>query len=566
MKRNALILIISLVLFYSSSALSQTISKADTASGAMVVAAHPDAVNAGAQILEQGGNAVDAAVAMAFVIGVVEPHASGLGGGGAMLVYEKEEDVFHYLDYYMKTSQQVDSVFNSRDKYSAKSVCVPGTPSGLITAHRNYGRLSLKEVMEPAIKIARRGLIVDSHFEGSIMDKLDVIMLFPETAKLFLKDEFPPVVGDTLHNSELVTVLEGLSEQGINYFYTGDFAKKLSADIQTVGGYLTEEDFSQYKTEFRAPLHTDYHGHTITSAPPPQSGSTLLEILNIYEESISSDSASFIKDAAQIHILSEAIKRADTDRFYFLADPAFFQVPAYGLINKKYAAKRFSDIDTERIKYPDSKKIAPGNPWDFQNHNTIEPARQTVEDAPHTTHISVIDKEGNAVSLTQTLGYFFGSGFSSQGILLNSSMTNFYKKPSPNRLGPGRRPLTTISPTMVFKDGKLRIVVGTPGGGRVFNVLAQLIIRMLDFQQGPVEAMDAPRFSIRRTQKKLQMEGRFSSELIEQLKTIGYEIKKYPNYDNYFGGVQLIYYDKKSGNYIGVSDPRRNGGALGIDK
>jgi len=537
MKRNALFLIISLVLFYSSSALSQAISKADTASGAMVVAAHPDAVKVGIKILEQGGNAVDAAVAMAFTIGVVEPHASGLGGGGAMLVYEKEEGVFHFLDYYMKTAQRVDSVFNRQDRYSAKAVCVPGTPSGLITAHRNYGKLNLKDVMEPAIKIARRGLIVDSHFEGSIMDKLDVIMLSPETSQLFLKDEFPPVADDTLYNPGLVKVLEGLSRQGTNYFYNSDFTKKLVADIQSAEGYLSEDDFAQYKTIFRAPLHTDYHGHSITSAPAPQSGSTLLEILNIYESAQYPDSSNFMKDPVQVHLLSEAIKRADVDRFYYLADPAIFKVPAYGLINQKYAAKRFSDIDTERIKYPDSKKIAPGNPWDFQNQNTIEPARQTVEDAPHTTHISVIDKEGNAVSLTQTLGYFFGSGFSSQGILFNSSMTNFYKKPSPNHLGPSRRPLTTISPTMVFRDGELQMVIGTPGGGRVFNVLAQLIIRMLDFKQGPVEAMDAPRFSIRRTQDKLQMEGRFTLQTQELLKQMGYQIKTYPDYDNYFGGV-----------------------------
>jgi len=335
------------------------------------------------------------------------------------------------------------------------------------------------------------------------------------------------------------------------------------ADINAAGGYLSEEDLAQYKTQFRVPLHTDYHGFQLTSAPPPQSGSTLLEILNIYESANLKDNSTFTNDPTQIHILCEAIKRADVDRFYFLGDPAFHKVPAYGLINKKYAGKRYADIVPGQIKYPDSKKIAPGNPRNFQNQNKLEPAEQKVQDAPHTTHISVVDKDGNAVSLTQTLGLFFGSGFSSQGILFNSSMINFYNKPSPNHLGPGRRPLTTISPTMVFKDGHLQLVIGTPGGGRVFNVLAQLIIRLLDFHQGPVEAMDAPRFSIRRIQKKLQMEGRFSLELIELLKKIGYEIKKYPNYDNYFGGVQLIYYDQKSGNYIGVSDPRRNGGALG---
>ncbi len=570
MRINHRFLYLYIFVFFASTLLfaqNNQIAKTDTASAAMVVAAHPYAAKIGIDILSQGGNAVDAAVATAFVIGVVEPHASGLGGGGGMLIYLNQNKEFHYLDYYMQTSLNADTAFSKdNDLFSPRSICIPGTPAGLITAVKKYGNLPLKTVIAPAIKIAREGFIITEKFYGSILDKLEIITYFPQTEKLFFKNEFPVSEGDTLLNPQLAFVLENLAEQGLNYFYKGDFAKKAVSEIQAGGGYITQNDFGAYKVMERKPAYINYHGYEILSSPPPQSGATLLEILNIFENASLQNRNKFDEDASTINLLCESIKRADTDRFYFLGDPATTNIPLSGLLSEKYAKKRFDGIEAGKIQYADSKKIPVIDPWHFDKVEKRETIKKLPEDGPHTTHISVVDKEGNAVSLTQTLGLFFGSGFSSQGVIFNSGMSIFYKKPSPNHIGPGRRPLTTISPSMVMDNGKLSIVIGTPGGGRIFNVLAQILIRMIDFNLTPIEAMEAPRFSTRIYSKWLAVENRFPLNILADLEKMGYNLKKYDALDNYFGGVQMIMFDKALKQYIGISDPRRDGGAYGIDK
>jgi len=558
------VILLAVVLPLSSVA-AQDFAKQDTAAHAMVVAAHPRAAQVGIRILKHGGNAVDAAVATAFMIGVVEPHASGLGGGGGMLIYLNKDHSFRYLDYYMQTSLHPDTAYsNKKDVYTPRSICIPGTPSGLIRANKLFGRLPLKTVIAPAIEIARKGFVVSQKFYTNILDKLDVISNNPGTKKLIFKDDFPVNVGDTLKNPQLAQALQNLAEKGENYFYRGAFARKAAAEIQADGGYLTEEDFAHYQTKIKKPVKINYRDYQIYSAPPAQSGTTLLEILNIYENAPLEKLKPFTKSATSIHILCEAIKRADADRFYFLGDPDAFSLPVDGMLSEGYARNRYADMDMERIKYTNNRNVPAGDPWAF--HKPVPKAsRQALPtDGPHTTHISVIDDEGNAVSLTQTLGHFFGSGFSSQGVIFNSAMSVFYKKPSPNRIGPARRPMTTISPTIVIKDGQIATVIGTPGGGRIFNVLAEMIIRLLDFHIPPVQAMNAPRFSIRNYSRKLSMEKRFSEKIMQALQSKGYQIKPYADFTAYFGGVQLIFYDPVLKQYIGVSDPRRDGSALGF--
>ncbi len=538
-------------------------AKIDTSNGFLVVAAHPQAATVGLQILEQGGNAVDAAVATAFVIGVVEPYASGLGGGGCMLIYLKDEKSYHYLDYYMQTSVHADTAFNREQVYTARSICIPGTPHGLITAVEKYGRLSLEQVIEPAIRIARKGIVVNEHFHTILLDKLDVIMGFDQTQDLYFINDFPPMVGDTLFNEPLVGVLEGLSREGHTYFYKDVYAKNAVQDIRAAGGYLSLQDFSNYETQEKEAVRSDYRHLQLISAPPPQSGTTLLEILNLFESRFHDGLQSFDRDANSIHLLVEAIKRADVDRYHYLGDPQQLRIPVSGLLDQNYADQRFSDFVPDSVNYSRKNNIPVGDPWKYENALRKSEAAQKEADAPHTTHISVIDDEGNAVSLTQTLGLYFGSGFSSQGIIYNSSMTNFYSRPSPNYLSSGRRPLSTICPTMVAKQDTILAVIGTPGGGRVFNVMAQIILRLFEFGDNPLQAIWAPRFSMRANHSKLSMEKGFKPEITAQLQKTGYNIQSYPELSDHFGGVQMIIYDRLTGQYIGVSDPRRSGAAMG---
>jgi gamma-glutamyltranspeptidase/glutathione hydrolase len=562
-KKN-IILFLSFILFLASISLfSNPIKiKSDTSKSAMVVAAHPDASKIGIEILKNGGNAVDAAVAMAFTIGVVEPYASGLGGGGGMLVYLKESNEFHYLDYYVQSPQKYDSTY-SRDEgvADARAICIPGTPSGLITAAKKFGNLTLTEVLKPAMEIAKNGTPVNQVFYNAIIEKLEVIMTFPETQSIyFSKDGLPVEKGGVIKNPDLFYILNQLKNNDEEFFYKGQFAKNAAAIIQKYGGKISYDDFSNYTTLLKKPLSINYRGFEIYSAPPPQSGLTLLEILNILENIPQNKLKKYEESAFSTHVLAESIKRADIDRFNFMGDPRFIDIPVKGLLNKEYARQRFKDIDLLKVKYADNFDIPAGNPKTVIN-DTINSS----EEEQHTTQISVIDQFGNAVSLTQTLGLFFGSGLSVDGVLMNSSMSIFYNFDSPNRVDSGKRPLSTICPTIIMKDNQIYAILGTPGGPNIFNTIAEVITRLIDFDSSPIEAVDAPRFSPRITRKKVNFEGRFAQSVLDSLKDMGHKIKTGENYQIYLGGVQLIFYNSKTGKYIGVSDPRRAGTALGLD-
>jgi len=545
----------------SEASASLIVTKTDTASSAMTAAAHPEAAKAGIEILQNGGNAVDAAAAMAFVIGVVEPHASGLGGGGGMLIYLEKDSSLNYIDYYMQSSQNADTAFSSKeDLFTPRSVCIPGTAAGLISAVKKYGRLPLAEVIEPAVQLARDGFVISEKFYAGILDKLEVITLHQETQNLFFKDDFPLAEGDTLKNLQLADVLVNLSEQGEDYFYRGAFAEKAAQDIKSSGGYISKEDFAAYRPVFKKPVSISYKDFQIYSAPAPQSGTTLLEILNIFENVPQKDGC-FADNPSLIHYFCEAVLRADADRYKYIGDPSVFDIPMEGLLNEAFALQRFKDIEADKIKYAFDEYVPAGR---LPNLIIEQDSRKKPpHDGTHTTHISVVDADGNAVSLTQTLGLYFGSGFSSQGVIFNSAMSVFYEKPSPNHIGPRRRPMTTISPTMIMENNKLRAVIGTPGGGRIFNVLAQIIVRLLDFNFSAKEAVAAPRFNIRLSSKKLNMEGRFPEASLTALAKMGYNLDIREKFSSYFGGVQLIVYDETLNKYIGISDMRRDGGALG---
>jgi len=531
-----------------------TPAKVDSGKSAMVVAAHPTAALVGADILKKGGNAIDAAVAMAFVVGVVEPHASGLGGGGGMLIYTSKDKSYQYLDYYVKSPATIDTSYSSKEGVATvKAICIPGTPAGLLTASRRFGRVPLSDVIAPAMKIAEQGIIVNEGLFEAILEKLEVIMTFPSTAELYLTDDLPPSIGDTLRNEGLVSVLKNLSEYGEDYFYRGPFSKRAIEDLNKNNGTITTEDFSGYQAILRSPARTVYRDYKIYTSAPPQSGLTLLEILKIVEHVPVNSWAPFTTSVSAAHYFIEAIKRADFDRLHYLGDPAYINVPMAGLLSPEYTRIRFDDIDPDTVKYSDNKAIPGVDPFPFED-----------KDAQHTTHISVIDAEGNAVSLTQTLGLFFGSGFSSQGILFNSSMSVFYSGDVPNVIAPNKRPASTICPTIISHNDRPVAVLGTPGGGNIFNTMAEVIINILDFKMSPVAAVDAPRISPRISRTNVNFEDRFDPEIIDALRAMGHTIRLSNAYNLYMGGIQLIYFDESLKQYIGVSDPRRDGAATGM--
>jgi gamma-glutamyltranspeptidase/glutathione hydrolase len=527
----------------------------DTSRHAMVVAAREEAVDAGLAIWQMGGNAVDSAVAAAFMIGVVEPYASGLGGGGAMLIYLKEQNTFHYIDYYVQGPARLDTAFSSKiHRETARSICVPGTPAGLSSAAKRFGKLPLKTAIQPAIETARRGFPVNDVFFNALLEKLELLLKYPETAAVYLNEGLPYMAGDSLKLPQMAQILDSIASQGEEYFYNGPFANQLIERIQQGGGYLDRQDLAEYQPIFSAPVSVSYRDYQIYSAAPPQSGITLLEILNLAELVPGDSWTSFEKSAEAVHWMAEVTKHADADRYAFLADPRFSEIPLQGLLSKQYARSRFSEI-TEGLSFPvNRQKIKAGNPLMYQK---AEP------EGPHTTHISVVDEQGNMVSLTQTLGFFFGSGVSVEGVLLNSGMTNFSSR-GINRQEPGKRPRSTIAPTIIMRDGQPFAILGTPGGGTIFNVMAQVIVRLLDFGETPQRALDAPRFSVRVTAEQLTMEKRFDKSIVDRLEKLGYDLKLTPSYDVYMGGVHLIMVDSKKNFYIGVADPRRNGVAKGF--
>ncbi len=560
LKRRIVLSVIFLISF-ATQLLAE--GKSDTSRVAMVVAAHPEAARIGAEILRNGGNAVDAAVATAFVIGVVEPHASGLGGGGAMMIYLKDDDRVTYLDYYVEAPQHYDSTYNrSQGVVTPKAVCIPGTAAGLLEANRRYGKLTRAEVIRPALKILRDGVVINEVLKTAILEKLDVIMSFPQTEALYFdQDGFPRETGDTLRNPGLEKVLQGLIDEGEDYFYRGPFARSAEEIFKQDGGLIRYEDFGNYRVREKDVFHGKYNGYDVYAPPAPQSGVTLLEILQILNFAPGEIWQNIDSSAVATHLLIETLKRADTDRYQYLGDPAFSSIDYNGMLQPDFIRSRFEDIDLSRVRYADNFDIEPGK----LGNDTPRRKPAVDDDSPHTTHISVVDADGNMVSLTQTLGLFFGSGFSAEGVLFNSSMSLFYNNDSPNKLEPGKRPISTICPTLIRKEGKPYAVVGTPGGPNILSTMSTVVTRLMDFGETPQQAVNGSRLNARINRSSIIMEGRFDKKLQNELTAMGHEIRAGADFQMYLGGVQLIWYDAENDFYVGVSDVRRDGAAVGLD-
>jgi len=558
-------LILLLVLILNTGIQGQSTYPSTGMNGA-VATAHPLASAAAIDILKSGGNAVDAAVAAAFTIGVVEPDGSGLGGGGGMVIYLKNEQKSYFINYYGRSSERASEIdfSSSRDHSTAKAIGVPGTVAGLLMAHKTFGSLPLKKIMESAISHAEYGFPIDQTLAKLILDNIDKILSDSVTASVFLDDGFPRMEGEILVQRNLGKVLRIIAEQGSKGFYEGPLAESFVKGIRDRGGVLTEKDFASYKPELTVPLKGTYRGYDILTSNVPQSGISLIQGLNMLENFDLKANGHYSESAKTLHIMAEVEKLIYADRYQYLGDPDFVTVPVAGLTSKEYALERFNSINQSKLDPPRYRDAEYGNPVVFEEDLKkvkvldIEPADG------HTTHLSVVDKEGNAVALTQTLGLFFGSGQTVSGVLFNSAMTNFsYNVENVNYLQNSKQCRTSITPTVILQNGNPFLIVGSPGASRITTTIIELVVNVIDFGMDVNEANLAPRFYCQKFEDYLHIESGIKPEVRSELGWMGHPIKVYEGIDLFFGGAQMIYVDPLTGEYSGSADKRRGGIAIG---
>lgn len=485
------------------SAPSTTRMKAVTVTGlsGMVVTDEPLATHVGVEVLKKGGNAVDAAVAVGFALAVTYPVAGNIGGGGFMLVRQAADNAIRAIDYretapFAATKNMFLNLRGEADPKKSReeglAVGVPGTVAGLVFAleKAGSGKFTLAQLISPAIELARNGFPVSAELSDSLSKSKELLARWPSTMKIFFKPDGSVLEpGDRLVQTDLANTLETIAREGPRGFYHGAVAKKIAKGVEAAGGIMTTEDLSQYEAVERKPVRGPYHEYDIYSMPPPSSGGVhLIQILNILD---GFDLAPLGPTSGQAaHIRVEAMKLAYADRAGYLGDPDYTKVPVEGLISKEYAGQLRKQIDPERARA--SKDIKPGNPLPYESDQT--------------THYSIVDKDGNAVANTYTLNLRYGIGLVAEGtgVLLNNELDDFAaKKGAPNAFGliggeanapgPGKRPLSSMTPTFVMKGGKLVLVTGSPGGSRIITTVANVIVNLIDYKMSLADAVAAPR-------------------------------------------------------------------------
>ena len=545
------ILISILFLFSSHAVFSKTT--------AIVVSEQRLASQAGVDILRAGGNAIDAAVAVGYALAVVNPCCGNIGGGGFMLIHlANGKNIF--LNFREKAPLNANKNMYLDDKgkvienMSTKgylAVAVPGTVLGLDTALQKYGTMSRKQVMAPAIRLAKNGFAV-TEFDARLSRKFEKDFLEqPNVAAIFLKNNRPYLIGERMVQADLAKTLQMIADKGPVVFYRGAIAKAIVAASRANGGILSMEDFARYTVEFNKPVSCQYHDYTIISSPPPSSGgTTLCEMLNILED-LPLDPAG-LRKADNIHFITEAMRYGFTDRNSDLGDPDFVNNPVDRLISKSYAASI-------------SKKIL--------SAKTLPATKGTTShrELTDTTHYSVLDKDGNAVSVTYTINGFFGARVIADhtGFFLNDEMDDFSAKSGTannfglvmsdtNDIQPGKRPLSSMTPTIVMKSGRLYMVLGSPGGPRIITAVLLTLLNVIDFHMTLQQAVDAPRFHYQVDPDRIDIEpDAFSSATIKALNNMGYKV----NQQGTWAAVEGILIDPASNKSVGVNDRRRSAGA-----
>jgi gamma-glutamyltranspeptidase/glutathione hydrolase len=538
--RTGAILFAAFLLFFFFPGTSASSGLVEGTDG-MVAAAHPLASKTGVEILRKGGNAVDAAVATAFAIGVVEPYASGVGGGGFLIIYLNKNRHVTAIDYRDKApSGSPRSPPYARQ--GLRSVAIPGTVAGLVLALEKYGTMNLQEVIEPAARLAEDGFEVDALLSGMMRRHAQK---FTRAARQnYLRNGRPYRKGERFQQKDLAKTLRLIGENGADAFYGGTIGQRLLKEMEKAGKWMSRNDLRRYRAEEKQPVRGDYRGYQVFSVPPPSSGLLVIQLLNILEGYEISKVRH--NSAREIQLLAEAMRRVFVDRARFMGDPEFVKVPVDELLSEQYAARLRSSIEKDRAS------------------TRIERFDPRKGESDRTTHISVVDRHGNAVSLTQTLGEFFGSGIviPGTGIMLNNQIGDFVgARGTPNAGAPGKRPMSSMSPTIVIKEGKPFLVVGGAGAMRIVSSITQIIINMVDYGMDVNAAISAPR--VHAQSRTLTLESMIREGVRSELKRMGYRIDVRQGHNLFLGGAQGIAIDRKTGKLQGAADPRRQGSVAG---
>ena len=529
------------------------------AENGMVVAQESRAANVGLAILKQGGNAIDAAVAVGFSLAVTLPKAGNIGGGGFMMVYLQQQQKVVAIDYremaplaahrdmYLDAEGEVDK---QRSRYTHRAAGIPGTVAGLLMVLEKYGTMRRQQVLAPAIKLAREGFILSPAMADEIASRRQQLSRSNAGRAMFFKangDAYQ--AGERFYQKDLAWSLEQISQYGSDAFYRGEVAARLVADAKKNDGLWTLQDFADYQAVQRQPIHGRYRGIDVYSMPPPSSGGIhLVQMLNTLENfdlsKLGHNSADYLQ------LLTESMKYAYADRSVYLGDPDFTDIPKAKLTSKAYGQILAQQIDIDQAK--PSTAIKPGANLPYESHDT--------------THFSVADKAGNMVSNTYTINFSYGSGIVAEGtgILLNNEMDDFSAKPgTPNAYGllggeanaiaPRKRPLSSMTPTLLLKDGRPYIATGSPGGSRIINVVLQIILNTVDFKMNIADAASRPRIHHQWFPDVIQYEQGMSPDTLHLLKSKGQSLKQ----STVLGNTQSIMV--VDGRYEGAADPRRYG-------
>jgi len=538
------------------------------AANGMVSSVNNLATDVGVDILKQGGNAIDAAVAVGFALAVTHPRAGNLGGGGFMVIHiaakneQPAENVTidyremapskAYADLYLDIK---GNVIPEMSLYHGASSGIPGSVMGMELALKTYGTMPLTQVMKPAIKLAEKGFVVSYDLWKSLKNKNDRLGKWPSSKKIFYdKNGDAIAVGELLVQNDLARTLKMISKKGSKGFYQGEIAEKITKSVNQAGGIFSVKDFANYRAVIRKPVSNSYRGYRVYSMPPPSSGGIhLVQILNILENADIAQMGH--NSAATIHEMVEAMKHAYADRSEYLGDPDFYDVPTALLTSKAYAKEIYNKIDPNAATPSDN----------------IKPGKLVPYESDQTTHYSVMDRWGNAVSTTTTLNSSYGSGLVAEGtgVLMNNEMDDFSSKPGvPNTYGllggeanaiaPGKRPLSAMTPTIVTKDGRPFLITGTPGGSRIITTTLQVVMNVIDHHMNIAEAGAASRIHHQWYPDEIRIERGLNIDTIRLLEMLGHKI----SLQEAMGSTQSIM--KTEQGIFGASDPRsRNGKAAG---
>jgi gamma-glutamyltranspeptidase/glutathione hydrolase len=554
-------LFLALILISIPSQLIASYAQSDISSDGVVVTQHYLATEIGENILAQGGNAYDAAIAVGFALAVVLPRAGNIGGGGFMVIYDEDSNDTYAIDYrekapaasfrdmYLDENGEFD-ILKSTFGYNA--IGVPGTVHGFWSVHQRFGSLPWADLIHPAIILAERGFVMSDYMAQTLNNYSEKMSYYDETRNIFLRN-YPNLKDSRLIQNDLAKTLKRIQKDGLNGFYSGETALLIAADMKENGGLITEQDLLDYRSIWRDPIKGTYRGRTIVTMPPPSSGGIhLIQMLNILENF---ELGSYEHNSYQyVSLLSETMKYAYADRSEYLGDPDFFEVPISKITAKEYA--KIISASIEELGVLPSSKINPGM---YINPESNE-----------TTHFSIADKFGNVISNTYTINSAFGSGVTIKGtgILMNNEMDDFSGQPGvPNQFGllggianeiePAKRPLSSMTPTIVFDNGEPFLAIGSPGGSRIITAVLQIILNVIDFEQSLEEATDSKRVHHQWYPDDIDIEETYNQ--INELMDLGYKI----DIIDTATCTQSIMID--DGEFIGVSDLRRPDSlALGV--